>query len=92
MSIISSNPLCAQDTQEWLEFGYSKFNSHSSNCEHADVQKYNNLTTWSNCSVYTNNGIIGIKEESYNAFGDVPIEEHWQELINDEQKLYTSYK
>lgn len=42
--------------------------------------------------MYTNNGIIGIKEESYNAFGDVPIEEHWQELINDEQKLYTSYK
>lgn len=37
------------------------------------------------------NHITGIKEELYNQFGDLPLEEHWAELLNDETTLCTPY-
>lgn len=37
--------------------------------------------------MYIGQSVRAVKEDSFAAFGDLPLEEHWQELINDEAVL-----
>ena len=56
-------------------------------CLHQESQKINTVLTCKNCSVYIGDYITGLKEDSFNQYGDLPLEEHWVELIKDEVLL-----
>jgi len=70
------------------EFGYSKFQLYQSACYHIDAHRHKNVSTCIEWSVYLKGAVSGIKEQSFNAYGDLPLEEHWGELINDEYILW----
>ena len=42
--------------------------------------------------MYVQDHVTAVKEKSYDAYGDIPLEEHWLWLIKDQKVLYTPFQ
>ena len=88
MSVQASESLRMKDqNNSTKEYSQANFTEYKSDCLHKEASKNDNMFSWPYWSVYLDENIIGIKENAYNQYSDISIDEHWEYLKNDEDTL-----
>ena len=73
------------------DYFLADFKAFKADCTHSDSQILDKVQTWAKWSVYLSREVNALKESSFDQNQDVPLEEHWNTLLEDEAMLFTPF-